>query len=150
MLKKDFISLFKQETKITDLDFNEHNICCFIIDNTIKITLEWVADKALYVYSTVTLSSDLTPKQLLSLLHANAYGRGVGKGHLAIDEHTEEVILQYVINLEDIRINDVIDTLEDLISFTKVWRRELSSLQSQPTHTDGQLGKHTPANITLI
>ncbi|WP_299003284.1 type III secretion system chaperone [uncultured Shewanella sp.] len=150
MLKKEFITQFRKEVGISDLNFNEDNLCRLVIDKSIIINIEWIDNKALYLYSVVGISDALTPNQTLSLLHANAYGRGVGENHLAIDEHTNEIIIQHICNLDKLTIKDTISHLENLICFAKVWKRKLLAPPPQSTHNNLSTNKKKQPNLIHI
>ncbi|WP_299011597.1 type III secretion system chaperone [uncultured Shewanella sp.] len=123
MNQDEFIKQLRVELNNSQLMFNEHNVCRLIIDNSTIIDLEWLENNILYFYAEIGHSQHLSKEELIILLEANAFGQGVGKASIAIDN--QQVLLQQSLSTLELSFVAFIDELEPFITHAIGWKNQL-------------------------
>lgn len=123
MNKDEFINQLRTELNNSQLMFNENNVCRLIIDNDTIIDLEWQENDMLYLYAELGHSQHLSKEELILLLEANAFGQGVGKACISIDN--QQIFLQQSFSTNQLSFVTFIDELEPFVAHAIGWKNQL-------------------------
>ncbi len=148
MQKSEFITLLKKEVSIENLAFNNENVCRLILEKHLIVDLEWIDNKALFIYASIGSSTHLDIEQMQLLLQANAYGQGTSGAILATDKNAEEVILHRFYELETLNTQTVFKQMEQLINDAIEWKQVL--LNGVPQTNKNTLLPDPSGNIVLV
>ena len=125
---QDALEALAQELKI-DLFFNKNGVCDFVIDGA-EVTLEGEPKaRELRINAVVgPLADPEDPVALITLLHANFNGQGVGASSLGIDHESGEVVLGQSVNVAQLGDDGLAPVIEDFANYLMYWRQNLGRL----------------------
>lgn len=150
---QELLSALGTHIGLTDLAFNEENICRLVFDNAIVVDLEYLPDAdTLQVYSVVSNDPGESVLTLRKLLSANLFGQGTGGAVLSLDEDRGEVLLSRSFEVATIHSRAFIEQLDAFATHVEAWTSELvdASEEDAPPALRQDPGLHESAGFIRI
>lgn len=122
-----FIAHLRHCFGLSDLAFNDDQVCRLVLDDEYVIDLEWVEGSgALYVYSVVHTRASELEHRLGELLASNLFGHGTGDATLALDPEYDEILLTRRFELLQLDLDWFSRQLEHFAQGVCAWTAKLS------------------------
>jgi len=133
MNNAEAITIIGAEIGLPDIRLDANETCNLVIDNTFEIYLTGdPRAEELRLTGVLGELAEFNPDPM-ALLASNADALETGRGALAIDRNTEEVVYVRTINTGMLDADTLMAELSDFIKYTAFWEGQLPDMQAAPT-----------------
>lgn len=127
---EDLLAQLGQKMGIA-LQLDENRACRLVFDDSITVDFEAPEALAGKLMMSCLVAADVRPDEretvFRTLLEANLCGRGTGGAVLAMNDETDEVVLQRILEVRHTDLQDLEVALDQLLQYGEAWSARLAN-----------------------